>query len=827
MPNPSGKDEMIRQQSRFAFKVCLFGTTTLLVGLSPSPAEARGAAKNKTDTAQKTGLQAIHRPSGPRYHRVKADVSEPVEQIIATGVRSGTRSVMKSVSPIEVVTGAQLSRTGNTNLIEAVSQLVPSVTTTPFGTGTGNLTDSIRLRGLNPDDTLVLINGKRRHGTANIQSNPGSQQGATAADIDMIPMSAVDHIEVLRDGAAAQYGSDAVAGVVNIILKSSDHGAHLSAQSGIDSAGDGYNFNLAADGGAKFLGNGSINLSGTVRYQDFTDRTGYDTRFNRKVEATLGTPQSTREAIGLNAKKPIFENEELYTFITYGHRSAASNQFYRLLPGFYPDGYQPIVTSNENDYAATVGVRGHRFMGFNWDLSSTYGSDRMNAGMTQSANPAIYSETGSTPTNFQLGDFINSQWTNNLDINRSVNIPLLAAPTNIAFGAEHRYENYRLLAGSPASYYNGGAAALPGLSPVDTGSFSRDVYAGYVDLDLHPVKHLETDLAGRFEHYTDVGNIETGKLSARYDFNPRVAVRGTVSTGFRAPTLAEENFANLGVSPSAASGQLAVNSTAARLLGATPLKGERSTNASGGLVITPIDRLHVAVDVYQINIRDRIVDGGTYSGNEAVSALQSAGFGIPSTIDPSAVSAQYFTNGASTRTQGLDITANYLTNLPKYGQVNWDLGIDLNRTRIHHIGTDRNGNPDLTAQGVAFLTTTTPRSKIIMSAHWMLDPVDVVLRETRWGSVTDNLQLTSGPNAFSTKIYVPVYQKPRWITHIEVGYRPVSRLRLAVGTDNPFNVYPTKVPFDTQLYGVTKYDYFASQIGFTGAYYYARADLSF
>lgn len=794
----------------------------LMAGVVALPMSGRAAETGDVKSKEKKGTV--------QPKRIDVQPNE-AEQIIATGTRSSNRKIYKSLSPIDVISRQQLLRTGQTNLRDALIVTSPSVTTPAFGTAVGGLTDSISLRGLNPDDTLILVNGKRRHPTANIYASSGPQQGATPADLDMIPASMIDHIEILRDGAAAQYGSDAVAGVVNIILKSQDHGISAQALAGNYGNNQGFTAGGMFNEGFRIGNGGSLQLSFDYRHQDPTHHDGEDQRFGRYADHLFGIPASDRETLGVNFNLPLSSAVSFYGNATYAHREGKAWAFYRTMPsgypGIYPNGYTPVQTSNENDMGVTVGFKGDDFLGFSWDISSTYGSDWFDSGLTNSINTDLLADEGTSPRNFNVGTYRNAQWVNNIDLRRSFAVPFFASPLSLALGFENRNEQYEMGAGDAASLYGSGASALPGLPTIAAGEHGRHIYAGYIDVSFNPIKAWEVDFTGRLEHYTDVGNAESGKISSRYEFNRWVSIRGTISNGFRAPTLAEEYFTNLGVNPDAASGELAVNSKAASALGAKPLKPERSTNASAGIVITPLRKLHVAVDVYQINIRDRIVNGGYAYGDAALDAIKLAGIPVPTSLDPSAVSVNYFTNGASTRTQGLDITASYPTNFGRYGQVDWSLGLNLNRTRISHLSYNADGTPVLNAQQVAFLTTTTPRSKIIMSGHWSLGRFDATLRETRWGAVSDELQYAAGPNAWSVTEFMPFEAKPRWVTDLEFGYAATQNLHLAIGANNIFNTHPTEVPAITRAYGVTKYDYYASQLQFNGGFYYFRANMNF
>jgi iron complex outermembrane receptor protein len=338
----------------------------------------------------------------------------------------------------------------------------------------------------------------------------------------------------------------------------------------------------------------------------------------------------------------------------------------------------------------------------------------------------------------------------------------------------------------------------------------------------HLTPKWTVDLAGRFEHYSDVGSTANGKFSTRYDFTPVFAVRGSVSTGFRAPSLAEEYYSNISESPASVFGLLAANSAAARLIDAQPLQSEKSTNYNLGFVLTPVRDLHLTLDAYQIDIRNRIVEGGTASGEAAIAAMEAAGLSVPSSVPASAVSASYFTNGASTRTRGIDLTGTYHTGFGAYGQVDWDLGVNINTTSVTHVATGANGVPELNAQQIAWLSTSTPKNKIIIGGTWHLDKWGVSLHETRYGSTTSQETYIVGPNAFSTTQFLQFQNAARYITDVEVRYNVTKKFQIAVGANNLFDVYPSKLPYVAQLEG-SQYDAFASTTGVNGGFYYARA----
>jgi len=830
----------------FRRHAALLGTSLLGSSFLVAAGEACAATTSEQTTHAPRHVKSV--PTAPIHRPVTAaktrpaitDVSGGSEAVIVTGTREFGKKARDSVSPVDVVTSRQLTATGQPTLRDAMALLLPSVTTPTGGFDTGALTDTISLRGLNPNETLVLVDGKRRHTTANIYADPGPMQGATPVDIDMIPMASIDHIEVLRDGASAQYGSDAVAGVVNIILKKQANGLTMRSNSGITSQGDGFQQGVFLDGGFNIHNRGFVHIGGDFVHQDHTYRSGADSRTGRYDNNVLSQPEQTRESIAINAGYDITDNVQAYATATYAHRYAQSYQNYRVpsslsaYPGYaaiYPWGYSPLETINENDYELTAGLKG-TLAGWHWDVSSAYGRDFNDIGVANSANLSLNSATGRTPTNFDAQGYNSTQWTNSVDISRNFHTSVWPYAINVAGGASYRYEAYSIGTGSADSLYGSGSDALSGTNAGNAGNFSRDVSAGYLDISTHLMKHWQVDLAGRAEHYTDVGNTQTGKVSTRYDFSPRFAIRGTFSNGFHAPTLAQEHYSALAISPTAARGLIAVNSPGALANGASALKPEHSTSAEGGIIVEPIHKLHVTVDVYQIDLRDRIMPGGNVYGQQAYKALSADGFGLPRGSGSWAsgqLSTHWFANVATTRTQGLDLTANYPSEFGQYGHVDWDVAINLNRTRLRHQADGTDGSPLLNTQSIAYLTTAYPRSKIIFGALWHSPgrAWSVSVHEIRYGQTTSQLTYYTGPNAFSTTKYLQFQNSPKWTTNASVTYNFARHWSVTLGGNNIFAKFPSAVPVANRYLGAPKYYMSTSQLGINGGYYYLDVSARF
>lgn len=826
----------------------LLAATILASCVNPAHAAAPPADSTSTPRKAAAAASAAHGRVGhttaARINPPPAAAGDAGEAVIVTGTHAFNRKARDSSAPITVISSAQLRRSGQLNLADAITRIDPSITMSAMGNDVGALTASIRMRGLNPNEVLVLVDGKRRNSTANIYADSGPQQGSTPVDLNMIPAGAIDHIEVLRDGAAALYGSDAIAGVVNIITKKTDHGVDAVAQTGADAYnGDGWQYLVGADGGTKLGNDGFLHLSGQVYHADHfvANSTGANdhrwtptSTWPANANQSLMTPEETRESLSIEWGKPITEGIETYGLITYAHRHSEAYENYRLptiAPSAYPGGFSPLETIEENNFQANIGLKGDNLFGFHWDLSTLYGEDADKIGNKNTFNSSYYAAYGWSPTTVLAENYSLAQWTSNFDMRRNFSIGHVV-PVTFAIGAEHRLEIYDVAAGNPPSYLLGGTAGYAGLTPQNAGSWQRNVWAGYIDGDFHPLKHWDLDFAGRFEHYTDAGDTETGKVTTRYDITRRIALRGTISNGFRAPTLPEEHFSALNVSPTGASGLLSTTSAAGKSIGAQPLKPERSTSIEGGIVLEPVDGFHVSVDVYQINIRDRIVGAASITGQSAYDAIALTGVSVPTGpgVELNDISANYFANAASTRTQGLDLSADYNVKLHQYGNLNLSLLLNLNRTRIHHVNTNAYGDPLVNAQTLSYLTTESPRSKIVLNAYWTYHQWDINIRQTRYGQTSGMLSyedLAPSSIRYSNTTFAPFTNAPAWLTDLEIGYRVDRHWHLAVGANNIFNVRPRRVnPLNNYL-GPRMYDVNSSGIPITGGYYYGRVNASF
>ena len=831
--------------------------------------------------------------------------------IIVTGTRTIGMKATESPAPIQIMTSEALARTGQPDLIQSLAQNLPSIQAQAFGSDLQAHNLQMKLRGLSPNHTLILINGKRRHGTANVSIAGGPYGGSAAPDMSFIPTDAIGHIEVLQDGAAAQYGTDAIAGVINIILKDSDHGGMISGTAGqyMDQGGDTYSvsgnvgfapienshinltvqkkkkgFSFRGDIDPRVYGSNSVATGNLAKYPDLVDAANYP-----YVNRIAGDPQIEQTTAMYDAGWESGDFE-VYSFGSYGHKYARAYENYRT-PGIvvsaagvplFPTGFAPLEAVRETDYSVSGGVKG-KFGDLGFDLASTYGNDLVKVHVENSANAKLYKDTGFTPTEFHNGDFKASQWSNTLDLTYPLDIGL-AEPMNIAAGVEWRRDTYGIVAGDPASYYGSGAQSFFGYSPNDAGNYHRTNFSQYLDISLKPTPEWLVDGAVRHEHYSDFGDTTVFKLTSRYDISDMFAVRGTVSTGFRAPTLAEGFYSGINVGPSSVSGVLPANSAAAASLGFGGLKPEKSTNFSAGVVFTPSSRVSVTIDAYWIEIRDRILISSSfygfngqycpsgYAGSSAAScvpytadnydlynqtavydAVASAlGGEIPSYVltdvngarnTSGSVAVQTFVNGADMRTRGIDFMASY--DMPTgIGTVNWTLSANYNENKVKKIAdlpdalytstVDPSKSALISKYSVATLEHSTPKVRATLGAYWESSLFSVNLRESYYSKVYALETAPGGSPIAGQDLKVPV--KSAFITDLELGLKATESIKLSIGANNLFNKYPTKRSYEniraaqlasgSSSYASNVYPTI-SPYGINGGYYYGRVTVKF
>ncbi|WP_374013175.1 TonB-dependent receptor plug domain-containing protein [Pseudoxanthomonas koreensis] len=756
-----------------------------------------------------------------------------LDTLIVTGTRITDRTVAESQSPIDIITAESLQATGTGELATALARALPSLNfpRPALTDGTSGVRPA-QLRGLAPDQVLILVNGKRRHLSGLLNINGSMGRGSSAVDLNAIPVSAVERVEVLRDGASAQYGSDAIAGVVNIVLKGASEGGSLAVDHGRHAEGDGARYQLSGDAGVGFGdGRGRLHLAGQISQQDPTNRSGpyqgsapHTGNFPGVGEAAfiIGDPKAQTTAVSANAGFQFSDAVSGYATAAASNRDVTSFAFYRsrnhsgqgaLLAQLYPEGYVPQINQYLKDRSLVAGVRGSTDGGFGWDVSYNHGYNRIDF---HTRNTVNYSLGVDSPSSFYDGaleythNILNADFTQTLDWG-------LAYPVTLSFGGEYREEKWNQSPGEPGSYENGGAQGFPGFTPVNAVHAKRDNWAAYAGLEGDFTERLSAGIAARYEDYSDFGSETSGKLSARYAFNDAVALRGTVSTGFRAPSLAQQGYQAVSSIIDAGvfteRGTFPASSAAAQALGAQPLQAETSQSYSLGLVIQPGDRLYLTIDAYRIDIDDRIVYSSNIASTAAARALLT-GLGL-SPVDRFA----YFTNALDTTTEGVDLVATYSVPLAA-SALALTAGYSYNQTEI----TRRSDSPAVFADlGITTaligrdelgrIEESFPEDKGILGASWTGERWSLGVNATRYGGFT----VRNASGAARDQAY-----GDQWVVDVSASFRPDARWTLTLGADNVTDSYPDRQVNElNSTYGVFPYSNY-SPAGFNGAYVYGR-----
>src|SRR6202453_4824859 len=749
--------------------------------------------------------------------------SSDLQEGIVTGTRQSGVTVADSPSPIQIVSSEALQTSGAPDLMTALQQLVPSLQVEAFGFDEGGQTLMARLRGLSPNQVLVLVNGKRRHTTANLAVDSGSPyQGAAGVDLNFIPLDAVDHIEVLTDGAAAQYGSDAIAGVINIILKKNSSGYKLDGTYGKYYDGGGTTGDVSGNAGFEPVEGSYLSITGETRNHGHSNRSGVEpqaindlgTYPNSNMTQVPGYPYlnmiqgdaETHTKLAMLNSGFVFDGgTEFYLTASYGDKDAASYENYRIPervsytnPGTgvttypFPFGFNPQEATHETDYQMTAGLKGV-VADWNWDISSSYGGDKVYQYTNDSISDAYGVNGLPSPSDFYDGLLQTTQWTSTIDVNRDFDVGL-AGPLNVAFGTEYRRETYKIGAGNPISYIDGGASSFEGLTPTDAGSHDRRNEAAYVDLAAKPIEGLRVDAAGRFEHYSDFGDATVGKLTARYDFAPEFAVRGTISNGFRAPTLAEAYYSATNCGISGCSVTLPPNSPGGKLLGlGNGLQPEKSVNYSLGFVFRPLPAMSMTLDLYQITVTNRIVGTGEIYGQVngvptpaapyVNAAIEANGNSLdPAVLATGTTGVYVFANGIDTRTRGADLTFDFPVEYD-LGHVDYTSGATYNATVLTRLPSPPAqfvGQPfyDLTA--ISDLTTASPKYVINLGVNWTYGKASVNLLEKIYGPSSD-YENDDGDGPTGQPVYFQNRIATTPITNLDLGYQVMSHLKVEIG----------------------------------------------
>jgi len=831
------------------------------------------------------------------------------EELITIGSRGGQeRTAIESAVPIDSFSLEDLASGGQTETARMLQMAEPSFN---FSTSTiSDGTDIVRpatLRGMQPDQTLVLINGKRRHTSALMHVNGSIGRGTAGVDLNAIPAAAIKRIEVLRDGAAAQYGSDAIAGVINVVLQDQSETIDPYIQYGETYEGDGEDTVAAVNAGFPVLGDGFINATFEYRDRRATNRAGLDLRQQYNFqEQVLGQPQlgqfdcpgnpnnectprpdepnppgetpqgvlnhrygdadSDNLYFTWNAMVPIGPTE-LYTFGGLAKRDGQSGGFFRRnydarsVPDIHPDGFLPLIDTTIEDNGIGVGVRWD-MLTFNWDLSGVYSENTFQFDISNSNNVALgpYS-----PTSANAGELATELTVFNLDASRDVD---LFAASTFSFGFEYRDDGYKLdpgetnswigtstspacdEAGQPVCFdnqYGGTPAAgiqvFPGFQPANQRDDSRDATAVYADLAMDVTDRLYIDVAARWEDYSDFGNTLNGKIAARWNVVENVALRGSVSTGFRAPALQQQFFNNISTQfvtvngvPNTPTevGTFANDSAVVRDgFGIPQLQEETSTNISGGFAWTPTDSFTMTVDLYYIKVDDRVVLSGQFTpetvGNNGLPcAPDNSNCPIAAILQPFNVnSAQFFSNAIDTETQGVDIVVDYGTEVPGDGFLTLSAALNFNNimqdgpTKIPVSLVD---SPDASEtlysrQERLWLEHGQPGQHWVLSAGYDRGKFSVNARANWFGAVSSTE--SSSDDSLDQKF------EGQWLVDLEGGWSFTDSIKLVAGVQNMFDTTPDENIEANNFGGIFPYNRRTAPFGFNGGMWYGRLVMSF
>jgi iron complex outermembrane receptor protein len=833
-----------------------------------------------------------------------------IDELVTLGSRGAKqRSVIDSAVPVDVFSAETLRGAGQTETSRMLQMAAPSFN---FSTSTiSDGTDIVRpatLRGMQPDQTLVLVNGKRRHTTALMHVNGSIGRGTAGVDLNAIPPSSIARIEVLRDGAAAQYGSDAIAGVINIVLKDQTGSIDPFLQVGSTYEGDGDQAVVSINAGFP-VGEGFINLTGEYRNRDATNRAGPDPRQQYNfTEQVLGAPQladsdgdgisdtggtctidpreSSFDRLNHRYGDPDSENIyftwnagfpiggdtfEIYTFGTYASREGESGGFYRRnydgrsIPSIHPNGFLPLINSEVDDISAGLGLKGGT-SGGNWiyDASVTYGENEFEFIINNSNNVAI--GPANSPTSARAGTLTTDLIVANLDFSNAFDI---AAGSSLSYGLEWREDGYKITPGEFASYagptttptatapnqYGGTPAAgiqvFPGFQPTNAVDVDRDAWAVYGDFEIDVFESWMVDFAVRYEDYSDFGDTTNFKIATRWNVIDTFALRGSASTGFRAPSLQQQFFNNTSTQFVTVGGVANVptevgtfaNSSAVvqQGFGIPQLKEEESTNLSGGFTWAPTDAFSLTMDGYFIAVDDRVVLSGRFTA-ESVGNDGNACDGDPNPatsncpiraiVEPNGVnSAQFFSNAIDTETSGVDliIDYNFEWNGGLYGMnagMNWTntsvTQIRIPTTLINSPGAE---NTLYSRQEVIWMESGQPKDHYILTGTYAKNKLSALLRGNWFGEVTSTESPATACESTGTCLDQTFGGK--WLIDARVGWSFSDRFEVAGGVDNIFDSVPDQQTSATNNSGIFPYSRRTTPFGFNGAFYYLNLNMSF
>lgn len=837
-----------------------------------------------------------------------------LEKIAVVGTRNAPRSAVDSPVPLDVIGSKALRSQGNSDVLSMLSVMVPSlnVNDQPINDAS-SLVRPANLRGMSSDHTLLLLNGKRRHRSAVITFlGGGLSDGAQGPDISVIPAYALKQVEVLRDGASAQYGSDAIAGVINFVLKDAREGGSVALKLGGYSEGDGELFQIQLNNGFAIGDKGFLNATAEYRQQNGTSRSVQRSDAQALIEqgnTFIQTPSQVWGALdvnediklALNAGTAISQLTEFYSFATAARRKITGGFYFRNpqtregvfsrtdpntgesrlivadLDGlengiacpsitlstnnvlqdpdyqriadnttelgancfafneWFPGGFTPKFGGTITDASLAMGIRHELPKGWAMDASATLGYSDIEYTISNTVNPSLGPRT---PTSFSPGGVSQIERTLNLDFSKLIQ-SIFEDPISIGLGAEWRKETYFQKAGDEASYIAGpfalepplglsegfsiGSNGFPGYQPQSAGHWSRNNWALYADVELFLTEAMQVGLAARVEHFSDFGSTFDGKLSMRYKLNDTFALRGSVNTGFKAPTVGQSNVINVttayGVNGLEDQATLPPTDLISLQLGATPLTPEESVNFSLGMVMQASDNFFATLDYFNIRLSDRISTTSAIPLTEQdISALVAQG--RPDAVKYNA--AKYFTNDFDTKTQGVDLVVNYSFSYNDWANAlllayNWtDTQVERLTLYPALVNDEMQLLPNLTPSRIRMLEDNLPAHRGSVTLEQLKGNWALTWRLNYYGEFyEDHLDASAG---------MDIYGSALTTFDAQLAWKVQPHIQLTLGAQNLFDALPDENPFQGEvgaLYPPT------SPGGINGAFYYAGIEYTF
>ena len=879
--------------------------------LQPRPASLVAAAVAFAISSMATAQERTTSSTGSESDRPSA-----LSEVIVTGTRRTDRTVAESSAPIDVLSGAELTNPASGNMLDTLSSIVPS-----FVVGQNSISDAssfVRapsLRGLPGDQMLVMLNGKRFNRSALVQVFQGGETalsfGSQGPDLASIPSIAIDTLEILRDGAVAQYGSDAIAGVLNYHFRENDSGIEFGARYGAydpsDYESDGEDWQFGANIGLPLGESGFFNLSAevaengqTVRNPTRPSALEFAVAFPDLAEGLphypgpvqeWGTGPSESFKAVINSGVDLGNDQEIYFFGNYSQIDMNESFNYRLpitfigpitgaeygqnpvftdfyltpctasgatncpLGGFvfdenvfnyrddmYPSGYTPRFYGKTQEIFGVIGFKGTTSAGITYDLSGTLAQNYLDMSLRKSLNASLGPDT---PTNFYIGKFQQQETNFNFDVTYPWEVGGFASPVTVAAGLEWRRENYEQILGDPASFaagpytsqplydcdalsctphnpditgrpetlsHNAGSNGFAGISTsVDA---SQRNYAAYVDLEADVLPRLTLGVAARFEDYSSFGSETVGKFQARFAINDFIALRGTASTGFHAPSPGQSNVETLsttfipGTTTQVQIGTYRVTSSIAQFYGATTLEPEESTNLSAGIVLTPMANLNITLDAYRIEVDDRIGISQQFTVTQAdidvLPELQIVGPGG---------TVQYFTNGFDTETEGVDLVTTWETGVGP-GRLLTTLAYNYNKTTVPKFDPEV-----ITPARIVDIEHYAPNDRVNLGLNYTWDRINALLRANYYGPFRNEQDYPG--QEFSSKTTIDA----------EFSYQITEQINASIGGRNIFDEFPDVIdgvdPLTGGLGDGERYPRTGGPFGYNGAFFYVRVGVKF